>query len=215
MDQIARSRQSAQMLDTARLESGPLCGQGLVLHLPAHRRGWVRAGGRRGLLRRPSVFVGCAPCSYVGRTGCGLRPRRRSKTPTCGRPPRPFTRRQYGREYGHFREMAMLFYSSNRTAESYFWEARRLLGGEDEVLTPTRLHPGRGGAACDRLRARRPRPRPGPGEVHRGRPRGRIGPGGTTPAAGGPAYPRRGETEPVFITPFRGSQKASAWRGSP
>lgn len=36
----------------------------------------------------------------------------------------------YFREYSHFRELAKLFYSSNRTADSYFWEARRLLGAE-------------------------------------------------------------------------------------
>jgi flavin-dependent dehydrogenase len=41
----------------------------------------------------------------------------------------------YGKEYNHFRTMAQLFYSSNRTAESYFWEARRLLGGQ-ESLSP-------------------------------------------------------------------------------
>ena len=41
----------------------------------------------------------------------------------------------YYKEYGHFREMARLFYSSNRTADSYFWEARRLLD-DDESLSP-------------------------------------------------------------------------------
>lgn len=41
----------------------------------------------------------------------------------------------YTKEYEHFREMARLFYSSNRTVESYFWEARRLLGGQD-TLSP-------------------------------------------------------------------------------
>ena len=41
----------------------------------------------------------------------------------------------YGKEYNHFRTMAQLFYSSNRTAESYFWEARRLLG-DPESLSP-------------------------------------------------------------------------------
>ena len=39
----------------------------------------------------------------------------------------------YQKEYGHFRTMAQLFYASNRTAESYFWEARRLLGDQEEV----------------------------------------------------------------------------------
>jgi flavin-dependent dehydrogenase len=37
----------------------------------------------------------------------------------------------YYKEYGHFHDMAALFYSSNRTADSYFWEARRLLGNGD------------------------------------------------------------------------------------
>jgi hypothetical protein len=41
----------------------------------------------------------------------------------------------YYKEYDHFRAMAQLFYSSNRTVESYFWEARRLLGA-DEHLSP-------------------------------------------------------------------------------
>jgi flavin-dependent dehydrogenase len=36
----------------------------------------------------------------------------------------------YMKEYHHFREMVRLFYSSNRTADSYFWEARRILEGE-------------------------------------------------------------------------------------
>ncbi len=37
----------------------------------------------------------------------------------------------YMKEYHHFREMVRLFYSSNRTVESYFWEARRILEGQD------------------------------------------------------------------------------------
>ncbi len=41
----------------------------------------------------------------------------------------------YYKEYGHFRELARLFYSSNRTADSYFWEARRLLDN-DPSLAP-------------------------------------------------------------------------------
>ena len=45
----------------------------------------------------------------------------------------------YMKEYHHFREMVRLFYSSNRTVESYFWEARRILDkddGEDSSLSP-------------------------------------------------------------------------------
>ncbi|MGE3538880.1 MAG: NAD(P)/FAD-dependent oxidoreductase [Candidatus Tectimicrobiota bacterium] len=39
----------------------------------------------------------------------------------------------YYKEYDHFRAMAQLFYSSNRTVESYFWEARRLFGKEEHL----------------------------------------------------------------------------------
>ena len=38
----------------------------------------------------------------------------------------------YFREYSHFRKLAKLFYSGNRTVDSYFWEARRLLGAEKD-----------------------------------------------------------------------------------
>ena len=41
----------------------------------------------------------------------------------------------YYRQYDHFRAMAQLFYASNRTAASYFWEARRLLG-QGGAMTP-------------------------------------------------------------------------------
>ncbi len=39
----------------------------------------------------------------------------------------------YYRQYGHFRELAKLFYASNRSVDSYFWEARRLLRVDDAV----------------------------------------------------------------------------------
>ena len=41
-------------------------------------------------------------------------------------------RELYMKEYHHFREMVRLFYSSNRTVDSYFWEARRILEVADE-----------------------------------------------------------------------------------
>ncbi len=34
----------------------------------------------------------------------------------------------YLQQYGHFRELARLFYASNRSVESYFWEARKIVG---------------------------------------------------------------------------------------
>ena len=45
----------------------------------------------------------------------------------------PVYERVYRAEYSHFRELARLFYASNRAVESYFWEARRLLGEPDDA----------------------------------------------------------------------------------
>ena len=44
----------------------------------------------------------------------------------------PVYTRLYRRQYDHFHALARLFYSSNRTAQSYFWEARRIAGDETE-----------------------------------------------------------------------------------
>jgi len=46
---------------------------------------------------------------------------------------RPVYERLYLQQYQHFRELAKLFYSSNRTADSYFWEARRLTPDADDL----------------------------------------------------------------------------------
>ena len=50
------------------------------------------------------------------------------RDPDLGRASASVYRELYYREYAHFRELARLFYHSNRTAESYFWEARRIVG---------------------------------------------------------------------------------------
>ncbi len=55
--------------------------------------------------------------------------------PGIARPAGMVYQELYLKEYTHFRELARLFYSSNRTADSYFWEARRILEG-DESLSP-------------------------------------------------------------------------------
>ena len=41
--------------------------------------------------------------------------------------------RLYTNQYAHFRELAKLFYASNRTSDSYFWEARRIAGSPDDA----------------------------------------------------------------------------------
>ena len=51
--------------------------------------------------------------------------------PTMRQPAARLYQQLYRKEYGHFRELARLFYASNRTVESYFWEARRIIGDDD------------------------------------------------------------------------------------
>jgi flavin-dependent dehydrogenase len=46
----------------------------------------------------------------------------------------PVYKELYYQQYSHFRELARLFYASNRSVESYFWEVRRVLA--DDSLTP-------------------------------------------------------------------------------
>ncbi len=57
------------------------------------------------------------------------------KDPSMAEPAGLVYKELYYKEYDHFRSMAQLFYASNRTADSYFWEARRLLG-EAGTLSP-------------------------------------------------------------------------------
>lgn len=47
----------------------------------------------------------------------------------------PVYKELYYSQYDLFRQLARLFYSTNRSVESYFWEARRIRG-DDESLSP-------------------------------------------------------------------------------
>ena len=51
--------------------------------------------------------------------------------PSMRQPAARLYQQLYRKEYEHFRELARLFYASNRTVESYFWEARRIIGDDD------------------------------------------------------------------------------------
>ena len=56
------------------------------------------------------------------------------RDPSMREPAAEVYRQQYESQYWNFHELARLFYSSNRSAESYFWEARRL--GDEEEFSP-------------------------------------------------------------------------------
>ena len=57
------------------------------------------------------------------------------RDPELGEAAAPVYQQLYYTQYGHFHELAKLFYSSNRTVDSYFWEARRIVG-DDEGFSP-------------------------------------------------------------------------------
>ena len=132
--QIAAAPQLADMLEPASMVSGPevvrdwsyrcqsLCGNGYILV------------GDAGCFVDPLFSSGvhlaltyAALASVVVASAL--------EDPTIAGPAGQMYERIYYREYGNFHELARLFYSSNRTADSYFWEARRLLD-DDPSLTP-------------------------------------------------------------------------------
>ncbi|MPZ99951.1 MAG: FAD-dependent oxidoreductase [Dehalococcoidia bacterium] len=51
--------------------------------------------------------------------------------PALGKAAAPVYKELYYTQYSHFHQMAKLFYASNRTPDSYFWEARRVLGSQE------------------------------------------------------------------------------------
>jgi hypothetical protein len=55
------------------------------------------------------------------------------KDPVLAAEARPVFHQLYYQQYSHFRELAKLFYSSNLSTDSYFWEARRILNAGDGV----------------------------------------------------------------------------------
>jgi flavin-dependent dehydrogenase len=55
------------------------------------------------------------------------------KDPAMAAPAGAVYKELYYQQYGQFRELAKLFYASNRSVDSYFWEARRITRAGDGV----------------------------------------------------------------------------------
>jgi hypothetical protein len=53
------------------------------------------------------------------------------RDPDLARASSPVYKRLYYSQYNLFRQLAGLFYATNRTVDSYFWEARRIIGAEE------------------------------------------------------------------------------------
>ncbi len=126
-DQVAMASRSAALLREAELREGPFA-----------VRDWsYRASAMTG----PGfVLVGDAACFidplfstgvHLAVTGAHLAAAYVTtalRTPELAQAAADAYERLYRTQYRHFHELAMLFYSSNRAQDSYFWEARRLTG---------------------------------------------------------------------------------------
>ena len=122
----------------------------------------------------------------------------------------------YYKEYNQFREMARLFYASNLTSDSYFWEARRITG-ENQFSPrhsfiqavagqpPRWLRAGSAGPWRSACRVRRQRPR-------RGGRKGGAGAAHQRPAVGPPTQSTAERRPPAGRGGARSSQ-AGAGRG--
>lgn len=132
LEQLAQAPHTARLLRDARLVSGPQ----IV-------KDWSYSSER--LVGDGYILVGDAACFVDPLFSSGVHLALMSgvlaaayvstvlKDPSMATAAAQVYSELYGKEYGHFRTMAQLFYTSNRTAESYFWEARRLLGDQEEL----------------------------------------------------------------------------------
>ena len=147
IDQIAQAPYTRQMLQEANLISGPfvlkdwsyvsdeVVGEGYILVGDAAC--FVDPLFSSGV--HLALMAGVLAAAYVTTS---------LKDPSMSQAAGRVYKDLYYKEYGHFREMAALFYSSNRTLDSYFWEARRLLGGDSQSLTTAGVHSCSGGSAA-------------------------------------------------------------------
>ena len=132
--QIAAAPHLSRMLEPARMVSGPETLRDWSYRCQSlHGPGYILAGDA-GCFIDP-LFSSGVHLALTSATLAAAAVTSALEDPTIAGPAGQVYQRLYYKEYGHFRELARLFYSSNRTADSYFWEARRLLDN-DPSLTP-------------------------------------------------------------------------------
>ncbi len=127
--QIAAAPLTAGMLRDARLVHGPVAVKDWsYISDEVAGDGWILVGDAACFIDplfssgiHLAVMAGALAAAYVTTA---------LKDEGLGRAGALFYRDQYYQEYGGFRDMAKLFYSTNRTMESYFWEARRIMGAQ-------------------------------------------------------------------------------------
>ena len=132
--QVAVAPRLAEMLKSARFVSGPEVLRDWSYRCQSlHGPGYILVGDA-GCFIDP-LFSSGVHLALTSATLAAAAVTSALDDPSIAGPAGQVYQQLYYKEYGHFRELARLFYSSNRTADSYFWEARRLLDN-DPSLTP-------------------------------------------------------------------------------
>jgi hypothetical protein len=127
--QIARAPRVARMLRDARMVQGPVAVKDWsYISKEVVGDGWILAGDAACFIDplfssgiHLAMMSGAMAAAYVTTM---------LKDDSMRGPGALFYKDQYYQEYGQFREMAKLFYSTNRTVDSYFWEARRIISDQ-------------------------------------------------------------------------------------
>ena len=131
MDQIAEAPYSARMLRGAEMVAGPF----IVKDWSYDSTELVGAShilvGDAGCFVDP-LFSSGVHLALMAAVLAGAYVTTALKDPAMMEPAAQVYKKMYYLEYNQFRELARLFYSSNRSVDSYFWEARRLLDAQDE-----------------------------------------------------------------------------------
>ena len=132
--QVSAAPRMAEMLSSARFASGPEVLRDWSYRCKTlHGPGYILAGDA-GCFIDP-LFSSGVHLALTSGTLAAAAVTSALDDPSIAAPAGQVYQQLYYKEYGHFRELARLFYSSNRTADSYFWEARRLLDN-DPSLNP-------------------------------------------------------------------------------
>lgn len=133
--QVAMSRLIAEMLAYARMVSGPhVLRDWSYVSSQVSGEGWVLAGDSACFID-PLFSSGVHLALSAGTLAAAL-VNTALRDEELAREAAPVYHQLYLQQYGHFRELAKLFYSSNLSTDSYFWETRRRFNAEDDDIAP-------------------------------------------------------------------------------
>ena len=137
-EQIAQAPRTAAMLSGAAMVSGPFVVKDWSYTCePMVGDGYILVGDAACFV--DPLFSSGVHLALMGGVMAAALAVSTLKDPQMAEPAGRAYQELYLQEYSHFRELARLFYSSNLTSDSYFWEARRVLERPGE--TPENFSP--------------------------------------------------------------------------